>query len=108
MKQVYLPILLLSAAGCTTTPQAGFMDRVFPSRNACAGCQTVVAAEPLSSAPVSSTAQADPGPDSTVVAQPIHSPASGIVADEPQLKRRRLLGQHASRGLFRRRPVVVQ
>lgn len=35
MKRFWI-LLILAPVGCSTVPQAGFMDRFFPSKNACA------------------------------------------------------------------------
>jgi hypothetical protein len=82
MKRVVVFVGLLGCLGCTTCPQAGLWDRLFPSRNACAQC----------SRPVATVIAADPIEDEVVTdAEPIVVEDTAAVATAPH------------RGLFKHR-----
>lgn len=92
MMRLTVVLLCLAGAGCTTCPQAGFLDRVRPSRNACPGCSSsshTVAAPGLSVNPqIASQAH-----DRVIVLEPNAS----VAADDSRFGRRgRLRAAHTS------------
>ncbi len=95
MKRYLIAVASLLLAGCTTCPQAGFMDRVFPSRNACgpACCEAPPTCQPIPAPPVYSTVPMG----ATVVGSGVTVVRPGLVMEYPsepieKEKKHRLFG----------------